>query len=86
MSPEDDVLRNHFHLSRECGELTQWLCGNPARTFSINFKAHGLPSFLGQYFYEVSPWPVLISAQMREQFSEVVRGFPALMSRCILKF
>lgn len=86
MSSDDVVLGNHFQLSRECGELTQWLCGNPPHSFSIDFKAPGLPSFLGQYFYEVSPWPVLISAQVREQFSEVVREFPALMSRCILKF
>lgn len=86
MSVDDVVLRNHFHLSRECGELTEWLCGAEPGVFTIDFKAPDLPSFLGQYFYQVSPWPVLISEQVRDQFSEIVRELPALMCRCILKF
>lgn len=86
MSSDDATLRNHFQLSRECGELTTLLRSEGADSLQLDLKASDLPRFLSEYFYAISPWPVVISQPVRERFCEIVRETPALMSRAILKY
>ncbi len=81
------ILRNHDHLSTQCGELTRDLCADEhAHAFQVDLAAAGLPRFLAEYAYPVSPWPLLISSAVKATFANIVREAPSLIGRAILRF
>jgi hypothetical protein len=84
---DERVLRNHYNLSRACGDLTRVLFERAdASRLPLRKDAPEVPRLLTEFRYEVSPWPLLISAETRERFARIIREVPPLLRRATLRF
>ena len=45
----DPIIRNHYGLSPQFGEVTEWLMSQDMSSHGLDFGASGLPGFLANY-------------------------------------
>ena len=78
----ENTLRNHYNLSRECGEVTRALCeDDEARFFRLDRDRPEFPRLMADCRYPVSAWPLLLSTETINRFTEIVREVPSLIFR-----
>lgn len=85
MIPEERILKNHYRMSRECGDLTRSFCEDRETPRpQVDLRAPELPRMLADFQYPVSPWPVLISAETKRGFARLASDLPPLLCRALL--